>query len=143
MGAVGMVRIVLREVASLDEVRKGRACGISSRLIVRVFFFQAEDGIRDLTVTGVQTCALPISDQLTLRGFLGVLEAREGQRAEALRLDRALQAMSPRYLYGRHTMWRGRVHARSGEGRVGEERRSRGGAGYLKKKKKKRIERNR
>src|SRR5712691_5572304 len=25
------------------------------------FFFQAEDGIRDLTVTGVQTCALPIS----------------------------------------------------------------------------------
>src|SRR5256886_6654295 len=28
---------------------------------VVVFFFQAEDGIRDLTVTGVQTCALPIS----------------------------------------------------------------------------------
>src|SRR2546430_8481312 len=27
------------------------------------FFFQAEDGIRDLTVTGVQTCALPISRQ--------------------------------------------------------------------------------
>src|SRR5205085_7804323 len=27
---------------------------------VLVFFFQAEDGIRDLTVTGVQTCALPI-----------------------------------------------------------------------------------
>src|SRR2546428_9259969 len=25
------------------------------------FFFQAEDGIRDLIVTGVQTCALPIS----------------------------------------------------------------------------------
>src|SRR5579859_8185003 len=25
------------------------------------FFFQADDGIRDLTVTGVQTCALPIS----------------------------------------------------------------------------------
>src|SRR2546430_9673578 len=27
---------------------------------VFIFFFQAEDGIRDLTVTGVQTCALPI-----------------------------------------------------------------------------------
>src|SRR6266567_4811432 len=27
-----------------------------------LFFFQAEDGIRDLTVTGVQTCALPIFD---------------------------------------------------------------------------------
>src|SRR2546427_839774 len=31
-----------------------RAC------IFYFFFFQAEDGIRDLTVTGVQTCALPI-----------------------------------------------------------------------------------
>src|SRR5205823_11985511 len=28
------------------------------------FFFQAEDGIRDKLVTGVQTCALPISDGL-------------------------------------------------------------------------------
>src|SRR6266478_2049612 len=27
------------------------------------FFFQAEDGIRDLTVTGVQTCALPICEK--------------------------------------------------------------------------------
>src|SRR5690606_39592745 len=31
------------------------------------FFFQAEDGIRDFHVTGVQTCALPIS-QLSLSG---------------------------------------------------------------------------
>ena len=29
-----------------------------------VFFFQAEDGIRDYDVTGVQTCALPISGQV-------------------------------------------------------------------------------
>src|SRR5208282_26138 len=29
------------------------------------FFFQAEDGIRDATVTGVQTCALPISARRT------------------------------------------------------------------------------
>src|SRR5207248_4020590 len=29
--------------------------------LVLSFFFQAEDGIRDRTVTGVQTCALPIS----------------------------------------------------------------------------------
>src|SRR2546422_6415952 len=29
--------------------------------MVIVFFFQAEDGIRDVAVTGVQTCALPIS----------------------------------------------------------------------------------
>src|SRR5215471_416463 len=31
------------------------------------FFFQAEDGIRDLYVTGVQTCALPIFDPATFR----------------------------------------------------------------------------
>src|SRR3712207_717163 len=31
------------------------------------FFFQAEDGIRDIGVTGVQTCALPISDISTAR----------------------------------------------------------------------------
>ena len=28
--------------------------------VVSFFFFQAEDGIRDVAVTGVQTCALPI-----------------------------------------------------------------------------------
>src|SRR5260370_25193857 len=31
--------------------------------ILYFFFFQAEDGIRDSSVTGVQTCALPISKQ--------------------------------------------------------------------------------
>src|SRR5690606_39970497 len=31
------------------------------------FFFQAEDGIRDFHVTGVQTCALPISASLTVQ----------------------------------------------------------------------------
>src|SRR5437762_4843179 len=31
------------------------------------FFFQAEDGIRDTSVTGVQTCALPISANSKLR----------------------------------------------------------------------------
>src|SRR5260370_14517187 len=30
------------------------------------FFFQAEDGIRDSSVTGVQTCALPISNPCTI-----------------------------------------------------------------------------
>ena len=30
------------------------------RFFILVFFFQAEDGIRDSPVTGVQTCALPI-----------------------------------------------------------------------------------
>src|SRR5437762_7080214 len=34
---------------------------ISSFFFIFFFFFQAEDGIRDTSVTGVQTCALPIS----------------------------------------------------------------------------------
>src|SRR5687768_17646177 len=33
----------------------------SSQVSPSLFFFQAEDGIRDVAVTGVQTCALPIS----------------------------------------------------------------------------------
>src|SRR5580692_1147359 len=33
------------------------------------FFFQAEDGIRDLTVTGVQTCALPIYLDAAIAGY--------------------------------------------------------------------------
>src|SRR5256885_12782758 len=43
-----------------------RACGstytgaLETSLLWLVFFFQAEDGIRDYKVTGVQTCALPI-----------------------------------------------------------------------------------
>src|SRR5437773_7299013 len=35
-------------------------------IILFFFFFQAEDGIRDRDVTGVQTCALPISPGLEL-----------------------------------------------------------------------------
>src|SRR5699024_11929228 len=35
-------------------------CSILAFFIVFFFFFQAEDGIRDRNVTGVQTCALPI-----------------------------------------------------------------------------------
>src|SRR5215471_9588749 len=34
---------------------------VARQYLVLFFFFQAEDGIRDLYVTGVQTCALPIS----------------------------------------------------------------------------------
>src|SRR2546430_4194986 len=40
-----------------DRERRAHARSISAEMH---FFFQAEDGIRDLTVTGVQTCALPI-----------------------------------------------------------------------------------
>src|SRR5207237_1901737 len=36
-------------------------CFVSFYVLFCFFFFQAEDGIRDSSVTGVQTCALPIS----------------------------------------------------------------------------------
>src|SRR2546427_7996190 len=36
---------------------------VALRVVRFFFFFQAEDGIRDLTVTGVQTCALPLDPQ--------------------------------------------------------------------------------
>src|SRR5256886_17411799 len=54
-----------------------------------IVFFQAEDGIRDLTVTGVQTCALPIS----------VLDARFVRRRDlALGLERRFpDRFIPRY----------------------------------------------
>src|SRR3712207_1738267 len=41
------------------------------------FFFQAEDGIRDIGVTGVQTCALPISTGVATRTSLTVSQASE------------------------------------------------------------------
>src|SRR2546430_8115532 len=44
-----------------------------------VFFFQAEDGIRDLTVTGVQTCALPISGRAAWQRA-GWAHPRSGRR---------------------------------------------------------------
>src|SRR5256885_12567867 len=44
----------------LEDVSVSRA-GRSEHSVVLFFFFQAEDGIRDYKVTGVQTCALPIS----------------------------------------------------------------------------------
>src|SRR2546427_10123918 len=49
------------------------------------FFFQAEDGIRDLTVTGVQTCALPISRD-NPAGVLGPEGALQGRLAEVSKL---------------------------------------------------------
>ena len=41
-------------------------CGMMGLFVV-FFFFQAEDGIRDTSVTGVQTCALPIFNILLVK----------------------------------------------------------------------------
>src|SRR5215211_936752 len=50
-------------------------------LVLRFFFFQAEDGIRDHCVTGVQTCALPICDDATLMRALLATKPRLNLRA--------------------------------------------------------------
>src|SRR2546421_3319300 len=59
------------------------------------FFFQAEDGIRDLIVTGVQTCALPIltrklkADRIASSGTLRVLTTRVTRFAATVQVGTA------------------------------------------------------
>ena len=48
-------------------------------LFVFVFFFQAEDGIRDIGVTGVQTCALPIFDLIFSSFPFGITKDARGR----------------------------------------------------------------
>src|SRR2546429_1333885 len=56
---VVMARHQALELLALGAVPMGARIHVVCALVV--FFFQAEDGIRDVAVTGVQTCALPIS----------------------------------------------------------------------------------
>src|SRR5437763_14979006 len=82
------------------------------------FFFQAEDGIRDTSVTGVQTCALPIY------GAAGVLDLQlPGHRAGR-----------------RQRQERRQIDARSEERRVGKECRSRWWPEHEEKKRERRKE---
>src|SRR5207245_8140951 len=77
------------------------------------FFFQAEDGIRDATVTGVQTCALPISAR------------RRRHQSGGDEDDAAVQAALA-HAYGVGVLERGlAADERSEERRVGKECRSR------------------
>src|SRR5947208_16914639 len=79
------------------------------------FFFQAEDGIRDDLVTGVQTCALPISPRHCAIAPAGRLR----NRTVAWRIAAVTAGMAT---------------ARSEERRVGKECRTRGSACDIKKK---------
>src|SRR2546430_4294263 len=88
------------------------------------FFFQAEDGIRDLTVTGVQTCALPIWNRWSIDDVCNSCFA--GQCVPCTRTWTRLRA---EYDYdlawdccGTDGRW---FHHRSEERRVGKECRSR------------------
>src|SRR2546430_5009689 len=101
-----------------------------------LFFFQAEDGIRDLTVTGVQTCALPIfSARDYACSTVNKCPETGGWRNRALNLRTfGLSALpGPRgSLYPRERVFHALV--RSEERRVGEECRSRWSPYPLKKK---------
>src|SRR2546425_3397134 len=62
------------------------------------FFFQAEDGIRDKLVTGVQTCALPIS-VVALERRTQVLDELAAHAPERLDLAPDLRLLAARSLY--------------------------------------------
>src|SRR5689334_24801993 len=89
---------------------------IGVSVLIFFFFFQAEDGIRDGTVTGVQTCALPISFEeeaiLVPRDVAGVSGEIEQAELHSLRLQATRAG-------------RDRRAVRSEERRVGKECRSR------------------
>src|SRR2546430_11411256 len=82
------------------------------------FFFQAEDGIRDLTVTGVQTCALPI--YTACRRPMDIEWAKDGADGKLY----VLQAR-PETVKSRKRDLEKRYALRSEERRVGKECRSR------------------
>src|SRR5437016_6536844 len=90
------------------------------------FFFQAEDGIRDWSVTGVQTCALPISHQS--------LTGRESSGGNRFVVEETPQIVGQRMAVGitqsgilRHRPQTDgfQIEGRSEERRVGKECRSR------------------
>src|SRR2546429_5541978 len=58
-----------------------------------IFFFQAEDGIRDVAVTGVQTCALPICHRPRNRSGA---RARSGSRRRKGRFRRRVALRNAR-----------------------------------------------
>src|SRR5690606_40633829 len=98
------------------------------------FFFQAEDGIRDFHVTGVQTCALPISVrtialQSERPAVRRVLMGVHAGVLEGFRLSEAMRRQGPAFppLY-RAMVSAGESSGRSEERRVGKEGRAPGRA---------------
>src|SRR2546426_1478997 len=88
------------------------------------FFFQAEDGIRDYKVTGVQTCALPIFQDLAR--FLSDLGAKvQGVGTNTLTIEGGSALTAAACTVGLDHIEIGSFIGRSEERRVGKECRSR------------------
>src|SRR5260370_24761231 len=91
------------------------------------FFFQAEDGIRDSSVTGVQTCALPISSEIDVAFASAAEQHIPGllMQSEPFLTSREIQvaALAMKLSIPVIDAYRGFV--RSEERRVGKECRSR------------------
>src|SRR5437016_9631961 len=107
-----------------------RDMAILGQLVRDDFFFQAEDGIRDWSVTGVQTCALPIC-------YLAEHYARTAPGIAArvhvcyhgldlARLPYRPEGRPPRRIVAVGRLAKDKGFARSEERRVGEEGRGRG-----------------
>src|SRR5256885_16320350 len=98
------------------------------------FFFQAEDGIRDYKVTGVQTCALPIFklDGTERYDILGVAQGLKPRSDLACRIHRSSGKVEEIKLLCRIDTL---DELRSEERRVGKECRSRWSPYHSKKKK--------
>src|SRR5256884_1637304 len=83
------------------SVLEGGDVGVEERSVTGcdvgiVFFFQAEDGIRDVAVTGVQTCALPISRIRTAAREISSATTRPGAARDCARgLRRAIMSFIP------------------------------------------------
>src|SRR3712207_7684314 len=95
----------------------------AARLVV--FFFQAEDGIRDIGVTGVQTCALPI---LLVSDLAGKIESFEQELSGLRTHNQTLQEEVERLRLDNgnlHVANQALKDERSEERRVGKECRSR------------------
>src|SRR5690349_25137666 len=103
--------------------------------VIFFFFFRAEDGIRDLYVTGVQTCALPIFQKRKLRN------SRSPRRYASTTDHPGVVWRRPKHLC--QNARGAKFHSRSEERRVGKECRSRWSPYHYKKKKKKKQDRKR
>src|SRR2546430_5593983 len=113
--------------SAIDNSMVGRYRMIPSDTEISLFyffFFQAEDGIRDLTVTGVQTCALPICAR-TARSRAGIASWNHAKIAANLDPRPPDANTRDRIFVLAHGSWRHGVNVRSEERRVGKECRSR------------------